>query len=189
MAVLGKQNVSNLRVSCKNIVFKRAIIIFPQFGSHTNLIQDIRNRYDPLANKIAPHITLVFPFDSQISSKVLYRHIKNSLQGFEAFSLSMQGISHEAKNYLFLNLMKGREDIIKIHDLLYSELIARFLSKKYIYRPHLTVGHLPDTDTAKIAIRELKHFDYKFETKIDKITTEIILENLSSEVDFEIKLK
>jgi 2'-5' RNA ligase len=48
---------------------KRAIIIFPQFGSDTNLIQDIRNQYDPLANKIAPHITLVFPFESDISSK------------------------------------------------------------------------------------------------------------------------
>ena len=168
---------------------KRAIILFPQFGSNTDLIQDIRERYDPLASKIAPHITLVFPFDSEISSKVLYRHIKSSLQGFEAFSLSMQGISHEAENYLFLNLIKGRENIIKIHDLLYSGLLARFLSKKHIYRPHLTVGHLPDSDAAKIAMKELKHFNYKFEAKIDKITIEIILEDLSSKVDFKIKLK
>ena len=168
---------------------KRAIILFPQFGSNTDLIQDIRDRYDPLASKIAPHITLVFPFESGISSKVLYRHIKNSLQGIEAFSLGMQGISHEAENYLFLNLIKGQEDIIKIHDLLYSGTLARFLSKKYIYQPHLTVGHLPDSDAAKTAMKELKHFDYKFETKIDKVTTEMILEDLSSKVYFEIKLK
>jgi hypothetical protein len=35
----------------------------------------------------------------------------------------------------------------------------------------------------------LKYFDYKFETTIDKITTEIILDDLSSKVDFEIRLK
>ena len=71
----------------------------------------------------------------------------------------------------------------------YSELLASFLSEKHIYRPHLTVGHLPDTNAAKIAMKELKHFDRKFETKVNKITTEIILEDLSSKVDFEIKLK
>ena len=167
----------------------RAIVIFPEFGSDTNLIQDIRNQYDPLASKIAPHITLVFPFESEISSKVLRQYIKTSLQGFKAFNLSMQQISHEAENYLFLNLIKGREDIMKIHNLLYSGLLVRFLSKKHIYQPHLTVGHFKDSDAAKIAMDKLKHFNYKFETKVDRITTEIILEDLSSKVDFEIKLK
>ena len=109
---------------------KRSIIIFPQFGSDINLIQDIRNQYDPLANKIAPHITLVFPFESEICSHTLRQHIETSLSGFKAFSLSMQGISSEEGNYLFLNLIKGQEYITKIHDLLYSEILEKFLSKK-----------------------------------------------------------
>jgi hypothetical protein len=37
-------------------------------------------------------------------------------------------------------------------------------------------------------MNKLKYFDYKFETKVDKITTEIILDDLSSKVDFEIRL-
>jgi hypothetical protein len=52
---------------------KRSIIIFPQFGNDTNLIQNIRHQYDPLASKIAPHITLVFPFESEISSEAYRR--------------------------------------------------------------------------------------------------------------------
>ena len=79
-------------------MIERAVVVFPQFGKYSNFIQDIRDRYDPLANKIAPHITLVFP-------------------------------------------------------------------------------------------KELSNFDRKLKTKVDKITTEIILEDLSSEVEFEIKLK
>ena len=67
MAGLGKRNVNN-RVDCRNMMSKRAIILFPKFCSNTDLIQDIRDRYDPLASKIAPHITLVFPFESEISS-------------------------------------------------------------------------------------------------------------------------
>jgi predicted nucleic acid-binding Zn-ribbon protein len=98
---------------------KRAIVIFPQLGSDINLIQDIRDQYDPLAHKIAPYITLVFPFESEISSNELRQHLSNSLYEFKSFNLTI----------------------------------------------------------------------YKFETKVDKITTEIILDDLSSKVEFEIRLK
>lgn len=167
---------------------KRAIIIFPQLGSDTNLIQDIRNQYDPLAHKIAPHITLVFPFESEISSNELYQHVRNSLHEFKPFKLTMQRIIQE-ENYLFLNLTRGQKEVIEIHDLLYSGLLSGFLSKQHNYQPHITVGRLKDINAVKFAMNKLKHFDYKFETKVDKITTEIILDDLSSKVDFEIKLK
>lgn len=167
---------------------KRSIVIFPEFGIDTNLIQNIRNNYDPLASKIAPHITIVFPFESEISSNILHQYIKNSLYEFKAFSLIMQGISQEQGNYLFLNLIQGQENIIRIHDLVYSGLLERFLSKQHCYKPHLTVGRLQNLLATEAAMNKLKYFDYKFETKVNKITSEIILDNLSSEVDFEITL-
>jgi 2'-5' RNA ligase len=167
---------------------KRAIIIFPQLGSNINLIQNIRNQYDSLANKIAPHITLVFPFKSDISSNELYQHVKNSLHEFKPFKITMQRIIQE-ENYLFLKLIRGQKEIIEIHDLLYSGLLSGFLSKQHHYQPHLTVGRFKDLNAILIAMNELQNFDYKFETKVDKITTEIILDDLSSKVDFEIKLK
>ena len=168
---------------------KRSIVIFPQFGNDINLIQDIRNQYDPLASKIAPHITLVFPFESEILSHTLRQHIKTSLSGLETFSLSMQGISIEENNYLFLNLIKGQEYITKIHDLLYSGILEQFLSRRHFYKPHLTVGHLENTLETNGAMNQLKHFKHKFETKVNRITTEIILDDLSSEIDFAITLK
>ncbi|MEN9517802.1 MAG: hypothetical protein RLZZ381_390 [Cyanobacteriota bacterium] len=167
---------------------KRAIIIFPQLGSNINLIQNIRNQYDFLAHKIAPHITLVFPFESDISSNELSQHVRNSLREFKSFKITMQRIIQE-ENYLFLKLTRGQKEIIEIHDLLYSRLLSGFLAKQHHYQPHLTVGRLKDSNAVKFAMNELKYFDYKFETKVDKITTEIILDDLSSKVDFEIKLK
>lgn len=47
-------------MNCNNIG-KRDILIFPKF-ENIDLIQDIRNKFDPLANIIAPNITLAFPF-------------------------------------------------------------------------------------------------------------------------------
>ena len=46
---------------------KRDILIFPKF-ENIYLIQNIRNKFDPLANLIAPHITLAFPFLDDISN-------------------------------------------------------------------------------------------------------------------------
>ncbi|MGL5834323.1 MAG: 2'-5' RNA ligase family protein [Waterburya sp.] len=166
----------------------RSIVIFPQFGSDLDLIQNIRHQYDPLASKIAPHITLVFPFESEISSKTLRQHIKTSLEGFKPFSLSLRGISHEEGNYLFLNPIKGQEQIIKLHDLLYSGILKRFLSQKHDYKPHITVAHLQDSLATEAAIDKLKTFDHEFTTEVNKITTEIILEDLTSKIDFAVTL-
>ena len=42
-------------------------MIFPQFNN-IETIDEIRDRYDPLAKLVCPHITLVFPFESEITN-------------------------------------------------------------------------------------------------------------------------
>ena len=46
---------------------ERTIMIFPKFG-RMEVIYEIRDKYDPLSKLIRPHITLVFPFASEIST-------------------------------------------------------------------------------------------------------------------------
>lgn len=167
---------------------KRSIVIFPQFGSDTELIQNIRQQYDPLASKIAPHITLVFPFKSEISSSALHQHIKIRLNKFKPFKISLQGISQVQENYLFLNVVDGREQIVKIHNLIYSGILKQFLSKRHHYQPHITVGRFDNSSVIETAMDRLKSFDYKFKTEVNKISTEIILDDFSSTIDFEIVL-
>jgi hypothetical protein len=55
-------------------MLKRAIAIVPQI-SHIELIQRLRQAYDPLAATLPPHLTLVFPFESDISPEHLLRHL------------------------------------------------------------------------------------------------------------------
>ena len=165
----------------------RSIVIFPQLDKHADLIQNIRQQYDPVADKIAPHITLVFPFKSEISSDILYQHLQSCLRGFEPFDLCLKGISQEEGNYLFLNIVEGQEQIKRIHSLLYSGILQQFLSTKHHYQPHVTIAHLPDTLTMQIVWEKLESlfFYYEFRTQVSKITTEIILDDFSSKIDFE----
>ncbi|WP_051623493.1 hypothetical protein [Clostridium hydrogeniformans] len=57
---------------------KRTIMIFPQF-KNVNIIDDIRKKYDPLANNVRPYITLVFTFESNLTSIELKEHLKKVL--------------------------------------------------------------------------------------------------------------
>ena len=47
----------------------RTIMIFPEF-ENMEIIDNIRKKYDPLAELVRPHITLVFPFESQMFIRV-----------------------------------------------------------------------------------------------------------------------
>ncbi len=45
----------------------RTVMIFPEF-ENMYVIDPVRNRYDPLAKLVRPHITIVFPFESDMRS-------------------------------------------------------------------------------------------------------------------------
>lgn len=49
---------------------KRAVVLFPKFNN-IDTINNIREKYDPLYNYIAPHITIVFPFESDLTTNEL----------------------------------------------------------------------------------------------------------------------
>ena len=54
---------------------KRDILIIPKFNN-IHKIQIIREKYDELFNMIEPHITLAFPFRSNISNEEYISNLK-----------------------------------------------------------------------------------------------------------------
>ena len=60
-----------------NNIGKRDILIFPKFNN-MDIINNIRNKYDRLANLINPHITLAFPFKIEMSDEesIIINNIK-----------------------------------------------------------------------------------------------------------------
>lgn len=168
---------------------KRAAILFPKFHN-INLIDNIREKYDPLANYIAPHISIVFPFESDLSTDALKEHFNKSLKGMKKFNIQLRGITGDYRDgYLFLNVKKGNDNIIELHDKLYSEILGSFLWRNVTYCPHLTVGMLPNHKEFDTALDELDCYDETFEAVIDRIYVENIDSNENSIIEFSFTLE
>ncbi|WP_042464131.1 2'-5' RNA ligase family protein [Neobacillus dielmonensis] len=164
---------------------QRAIHIFPEF-KNINLIEELRKKYDPLFGVVQPHITLVFPFESEISSLTLEEHIKNTLIGVKPFPILLKGVTGSLNNYLFLNVKKGNDNLIELHDRLYSGPLFEFMSRQHTYSPHLTVGRLKNDIEFLTALDVTKPFEESFETIVTEVTSEVIESNGNSIIEFKV---
>lgn len=165
----------------------RTICIFPHFDN-MKLIDELRQKYDSLHNLIPPHITLVFPFRSHISTEDLITHIKEAIIPIRPFELILQGITGNQNQYLFLNVKKGNDEMIKLHDRLYTGILEQNLNRNVSYLPHMTVGRIHNKEQFVKVIDVTKDFNYKFSTIISQISVEIIGEDEHSEIEFTIEL-
>jgi len=153
---------------------KRAIVLFPKFNN-IDAIQAVRERFDPLAGYIAPHITLVFPFESALATEELREHMARALKGVKRFSVQLSGVTGDFRDgYLFLNVKRGNDCIIDLHDRLYQGVLEPFLFRKVTYCPHITVGRLEQQTEFDQALEQLAGFSEQFEAEIDRVSVENI---------------
>lgn len=152
---------------------KRTIMIFPQFHNQ-EIIDEIREKYDPLHHLVRPHITLVFPFESDMSDVLLSQKLEDCLKETAAFPLVLQGVSRHKDvygNYIFLDVKSGYQEIVEIHNSLYLNL---FDEQCQPYIPHMTIGKLDTEDKMEKAYHCVKDMDICFETIIKKVSVEMI---------------
>ncbi|WP_232700038.1 2'-5' RNA ligase family protein [Brevibacillus daliensis] len=166
---------------------QRAIHIFPEF-ENMNVIEEVRQKYDPLQGIVPPHITLVFPFESEMTSAQLERQVRETLVGVSSFPIQLKGITATLDNYLFLNVKKGNDNIIDLHDRLYSGPLAGLMSRRHTYTPHVTVGKVKNETELQTALIETKSFTLSFDTIVTKVTSEIIESNGNSTIEFIVSL-
>ena len=162
---------------------KRAIVLFPKFDN-TDAIQAVREQFDPLAKFIAPHVTIVFPFESELSTKELREHLVCALKGVKKFNVRLNGITGDFRDgYLFLNVKQGNDNIIDLHDRLYSGILEGFLFRKVTYCPHMTVGRIEEQTEFDQALEKLRDFSERFEALIDQVYVENIDSNEQSTIE------
>ena len=169
----------------------RCIMIFPKFDN-IELIENIRSQYDPLYKHVAPHITLVFPFKSELTTSAIEDHIKEICANIRPFRIGLQGISQEAHGFMFLNIVEGKDQLIDLHQKLYQGLLTEFYPdflRGNQFQPHMTVGRILDNaDLARI-IEAYKNFEELFEDEVQNISVEIIDENEDSNIEMTISLR
>ena len=134
---------------------KRVIVIFPTIEEPDQLaaIADLRRRYDPLADLVQPHITLVFPFESEITDPELRDHVRTCLRSVAPFRVRLSQVTGHEGEYLLLNVKHGNDDLVALHDLLYGGPLAQYLSTEHTFVPHLTVGRIADNQEWREALQ------------------------------------
>lgn len=172
---------------------KRTIMIFPKF-ENINIINEIRKKYDPLANHVSPHITLVFTFESSLTSIEIKEHLLEVLDGTRRFRLTLQEIvkiDNPLGMYLFLDIKQGNEQIKELSKKLYKGILQNYkpdwLSEK-TFMPHMTIGSFTSKEDLNVAFKDTELIKENFTTIVDKISVEIIDENEDSIIEVEVDL-
>ena len=155
-----------------------AIVIFPEFAPvQRQAIDKMRAAYDPLAAAIDPHITLVFPFEASLTRNGLLKHMKMAVAPIQQFEIELRGITGQHDEWLFLNIKRGNDQIIALHDRLYTGMLAPYLNPRYTYAPHLTVGRVTQGKSFDAALRQTAGMTDTIHTTVREITAYRIAAN------------
>jgi 2'-5' RNA ligase len=165
----------------------RVIVIFPELVDG-GLVTDLRREFDPLADLVPPHITLVFPFQSNLSVAELESHVAESVAGIAPFAIHLAGITGHEGEYLFLNVKRGNDTLIALHDRLYQGSLRPFLSHEHTYIPHMTIGRLPDQASWRAAIAATKGLEVSHDTMAREVSVYAIESGRQRHVESRIPL-
>lgn len=160
------------------------MVLFPAF-SNSEQIDAVRSAYDPLATKIPPHITLVFPFDSPLSTGQLAKHAVRAVESSGSFLISL-GKPQVKHDLIWLPVEQGGLQIVALHSLLYRGPLACHLDSSRLYEPHVTVARPPQNDSrVRSAVMSLQG---PFEAVVDELVIERIMPDDRSSIETVVKL-
>ena len=165
-------------------------MIFPDF-ENMDVIDAIRLKYDPLAKLVRPYITIVFPFELDLSNDEIALILENRIGELSPFEVSFKGFSkcvNKFGNSLLLDMAEGREKVIQLHDALYGNEF-KILDSGLPYEPHITVGNLDTAEALENAYEDVKEIDCCFTSLITKISVEMIGEHEESIIIIEKQLE
>lgn len=118
---------------------KYAIVFFPQ--SNTDGVQEFRKKYDPKADLIAPHVTLVFPFPTVVNEDKVLLEIESKVFNHRGFQVRLEGVHLDPSDgFLHFLVKEGKEKVVSLHDDFYSGVLNDYWRKDLEYKPHMTLG-------------------------------------------------
>lgn len=118
-----------------------SLSIYPKLDSKFGAAIDaIRSRYDPTAAVAKPHITVLFPTPARVGRQRLVDHIETALRGFHPLKIELAGFHKSPDHWLFLTLGEGEEQVRRLYDKLYSDLLEQFRRDPKLFVPHLGLG-------------------------------------------------
>ena len=131
------------------------VIAYPELAKNDfDSIQNYRKQNDQsLFDVVDPHFTFIFPVND-FTEREFIDEIKLQSADSELirFNIKCAIINKDAFNeyyHVFLVPDKGYNDIMKLHDKLYSGRLKSNLNSGIAFIPHITIGNSADMDLCK----------------------------------------
>ncbi|WLD91551.1 2'-5' RNA ligase family protein [Alkalihalobacillus sp. AL-G] len=166
---------------------KRSISIFIE-RVQLEEVEAFRKKFDYLYSVIPPHITLVFPFESKLTTEECIEHLSQTLKKVQPFSITLNDFHIADDHCLFYLVDEGKEQICAIHNRLYTKKLVQYQSENQTYIPHVTIGRFISQIEASEALELAKQTIIAKQFWIKKIVLEIIGPNDDSIVEHIFKL-
>jgi 2'-5' RNA ligase len=133
----GKRNVRKLAL--RPPLPRRAIVWFPPFPTDAP-IEPYRRRFDPMADALPAHVTLVYPFPTNLTVMQLASHIRRVVGNWPSLPVSFRDVEGILGEFVFLMLRDRADAIVALHDKLYRGILRAYLRVDIPYLPHVTLG-------------------------------------------------
>ncbi len=136
-------------------------------------IQAIRERHDPYYSLVAPHFTLVFPVDT-VAHDTFVTHITTQarLASRIPFTIRCAMIVKDTfipLTHLFLVPDDGNSALIKLHDALYTHILADALRLDVPFIPHITIGAHADARECKAVADDINRQNIQIRGQVETL--------------------
>ena len=151
-----------------------AVVNYPNISEHDyDWIQAIRAEHDIHYEIIPPHFTIVFPY-STTDEAGFVRHIRLCTKGVKQIrfvsrcALVVKDLVSEY-TYVFLIPDDGFSDILRLHDRLYTGMLASQLRLDIPFLPHIGVGNAIAPEACKSLADDLNRSNFSIKGTIDTL--------------------
>ncbi len=142
-------------------------------------IQAFRKKYDPQADLIAPHITVLFPVPESVGEENLGDHLDRVLRQWQPFPIRLYGIQRSVDDYVYLLVQEGKEKLVRLYDALYTGPVSDFRCPTLSYIPHVTLGIVGNhprilEEAVQLGINDYCRLDRLHLVKVDRDRSQMI---------------
>ena len=122
-----------------------------------------------------------------MSDEALKAHLQRAVAQVPAFDVTLAGTTAHENEYLFLNVKRGNDVVIHLHDVLYSGALSGHLVRGHTFVPHITVGRVSPRELAE-ALDATRDLASPIEGRVDSISVYRIEQDGSRTDLFELPL-
>jgi 2'-5' RNA ligase len=127
-------------------------------------IEPYRQKFDPLADAIPPHITVIAPFEFIQPPELLSDHIRDVSDTYAPIKVSLAGwdTSRQEDYQLRLPLITGRSEFVELHNELLTGPLSQAVQADTDYWPHVIFGRFSEDAELEQAKKSLIDFEPQF---------------------------